>query len=116
MANPTEAFTGTETVGTTEHSMTTDTAGPDTETSDGYFHAVIDFTNMAAGDVFEWRLYEKVTSGASQVLSVVARFADAQGAPLWFSPPLPLLHGWDMTLKKISGTDRSITWSIRKAT
>jgi hypothetical protein len=29
------------------------------------------------------------------------------------SPTLIVMHGWDATLDKISGTDRAITWSIR---
>ena len=43
-----EAFTGSETVGTTEHSMTTDTAGPDEETSDGWFQSFLDLGALAA--------------------------------------------------------------------
>lgn len=110
----TEAFTGTEAIGTTEWSMTTDTAGPDTETSDGIFQAFVDLNALASGDVFEFKVYEKVLSSSTQRLVYSARFAGAQGTPNWTSPSLILLHGWDMTLKKISGTDRSIDWSIRK--
>ena len=109
-----EAFSGTETVGTTEHSLTTDTAGPDVETSDGIFQVFLDLNALAAGDVFEFRVYEKVLSSSTQRLVFSARFADAQGAPIWVSPSLMLLHGWDMTLDKISGTDRAIDWSIQK--
>lgn len=110
-----EAFTGTETVSTTEWSLTTDTGGPDAETSDGWFQCFLDLNALAAGDVFEFKVYEKVLTGGTQRLVYSARFAGAQGAPVWASPTLGLLFGWDMTLKKISGTDRSIDWSIRKA-
>ena len=110
----TEAFTGTETVSSTEWSMTTDTAGPDVETSDGVFQAFIDLNALAAGDVFEFKTYEKVLSSSTQRLVYSARFAGAQGSANWTSPSLILMNGWDMTLKKISGTDRSIDWSIRK--
>lgn len=109
-----EAFTGTETVGTTEHSLTTDTAGPDAETSDGVFQAFLDLNALAAGDVFVFKVYEKVLSSSTQRLAYSATFAGAQGAPVWVSPCLILMHGWDMTLNKVSGTDRSIDWSIRK--
>lgn len=110
-----EAFTGTETVSTTEHSMTTDTAGPDVETSDGVFQAFIDLSAMSSGDVFRFRLYEKVLSGSTQRLVMRATFANVQAEPVWISPWIGLMHGWDMTLVKISGTDRSIDWSIRKS-
>lgn len=110
----TEAFTGTETVSTTEWSMTTDTSGPDAETSDGVFQAFIDLNALAAGDLFEFRVYEKCQSGSTQRLVMTATFSGVQSQPLYPTPALTLLHGWDMTLKKISGTDRAIDWSIRK--
>jgi hypothetical protein len=110
----TEAFTGTETVSTTEWSMTTDTAGPDIDTSDGVFQVLIDLNALAAGDVFEFKCYEKTISSSTQRAVYIAAFSGAQGVPIWVSPTLILMHGWDMTLKKISGTDRSIDWSIRK--
>lgn len=109
-----EAFSGTETVGTTEHSLTTDTAGPDVDTSDGAYQCFLDLNALAAGDVFEFKVYEKVLSSSTQRVVYSARFAGAQGHPIWVSPVLILMHGWDMTLDKMSGTDRSIDWSIRK--
>ena len=108
-----QAFSGTETVGTTEHSLTTDTAGPDVETSDGIFQCFLDLNALAAGDVFVFKVYERVLTGSTQRLCYVATFSGVQAQPVWVSPSLILLHGWDMTLDKISGTDRSIDWSIR---
>ena len=32
------------------------------------------------------------------------------------TPALVLMHGWDMTILKLAGTDRSIEWSIRQVT
>jgi hypothetical protein len=109
----TEAFSVTETVSTTEWSMATDAAGPGAQTGDGVFQVFLDLNALAAGDVFELKIYEKVQSASTQRLIYSARFAGAQGAPGWASPSLILLHGWDVTLKKISGTDRSILGSIR---
>jgi hypothetical protein len=109
-----EAFSGSETVGTTEHSLTTDTAGPDADTTDGIYQIFIDLNAVAAGDVFEFKVYEKVLSSSTQRLVYSTRFSDVQSAPVWVLPSLVLLHGWDATLKKISGTDRAIDWSIRK--
>jgi hypothetical protein len=109
-------FTGTESITTTEHSMTTDTAGPDTDTTVGCFQACIDLSALLASDVFEFRVYEKARAADTQRLAFYASFSNAQATPLWFSPTLILGAGWDMTLKKVSGTDRTITWSIRGAT
>lgn len=116
MANGiTEAFSGTETVGTTEHSMTTDTAGPDSDTTDGLYQAFLDLSALIAGDTFEWKVYEKVKSAGTQRLVTSAVFSGVQSAPGWATPQIMLMHGWDMTLKKLAGTDRSIDWSIRRA-
>lgn len=110
----TEAFSGSETVSTTEHSLTTDTAGPDAETSDGVFQCFLDLNALAKGDVFQFRVYEKVLSSSTQRVVFEVRFANAQSEPVWVSPSLILMHGWDMTLDRISGSDRAIDWSIRK--
>jgi len=109
-----EAFTGTETVGTTEHSLTTDTAGPDADTTAGVFQAFIDLNALAAGDEFEFKAYEKVRTGDTQRLVYTATFAGAQATPIWVSPTLILGVGWDMTLDKVAGTDRAINWRISK--
>lgn len=110
----TEAFTGTETVSTTEWSMTTDTSGPDTETSDGIFQAFVDLNALAAGDTFELKVYEKTLSSSTQRLVYSMSFSGVQAEPVAVTPSLVLMNGWDMTLKKLAGTDRSIDWSIRK--
>jgi len=111
-----EAFTGTETVSTTEWSLTTDTAGPDADTTAGVFQAFADLSALAAGDVFEFRAYEKVRTGDTQRLIYSARFAGAQSSPVWASPSLILGIGWDMTLKKVGGTDRAIAWRVSSIT
>lgn len=108
----TEAFTGSETVGTTEHSMTTDTAGPDLTTTDGIFQIWVDVSAMTAGDQYQIRIYEKVTSGGSQLKVFESVLTGVQPGP-FVSPSLILLHGWDATLDKLAGTDRALTWSIR---
>ena len=109
-------YTGTESISTTEHSMTTDTAGPDTDTTLGCFQAFIDFNAVAAGDVFEFRVYEKARAADTQRLVHYARIANVQACPIYASPTLILGAGWDMTLIKATGTDRTITWSIRGVT
>lgn len=110
-----EAFAVTETVGTTEHSFVTDTSGPDAETSDGFFQPWFDLNALAAGDVFQIAGYEKVQSAGTQRKFMLAYVSGVQGVPIWVGPCVGLMHGWDFTIDKISGTDRSIEGSIRKA-
>lgn len=108
-----EAFAGTEAVGTTEHSCTTDTAGPDVETSDGCFQVFLDVSDMVAGDELQIRVYEKVQSTDTQRVCLQANLVGPQSPPIWVSPSLILMHGWDVTLDAIAGTI-TVTWSIRK--
>jgi hypothetical protein len=109
----TEAFSGTEAVSTTEHSMTTDTAGPDAETSDGVFQIFLDLNDMVAGDQLQIRVYEKVLAASTQRIVYEAILTGAQATPVWVSPSLILMHGWDATLDAIVGTI-TVDWSIRK--
>jgi hypothetical protein len=109
-----EAFAGSEAVSTTEHSMTTDTAGPDTETSDGVFQLFLDVSDMITGDELQIRVYEKVGSASTQRIVLQANLFGPQSPPIWVSPSLILMHGWDMTLDAIAGTI-TVDWSIRKA-
>ena len=107
-----EAYAGTETVSTTEHSLPTDTAGPDAEATAGVFQPFIDLNALAAGDVFRFRVYEKCRTADTQRIIYSSEFSGAQATPLWAGPSLLLGIGWDMTLTKISGTDRTINWRI----
>lgn len=108
-----EAFAGSEAVSTTEHSCTTDTAGPDVETSDGVFQVFLNVADMIAGDQQQIRVYEKVLSSSTQHIVYQAILTGAQPEPVWVSPSLILLHGWDVTLDALAGTI-TVEWSIRK--
>lgn len=110
----TEAFAGTEAVGATEWSCTTDTAGPDVETSDGIFQVFLDVSDMIAGDQLQIRIYEKVQSTDTQRVVYESFLTGAQASPVWAAPSLVLMQGWDVTLKTLAGTSITVTWSIRK--
>ena len=107
-----ELYSGTEAVSTTEHSMTTDTAGPDVDTTDGVFQIFLDLSDMVAGDELQIRIYEKVRSGDTQRIVAQWSVFGAQADPIWVSPALILMHGWDATLDAIAGTI-TVLWSIR---
>lgn len=103
------------TVTASELSVVSGTTSLQTVTDDGLYALFIDgVTNMAKGDIFAWRIYEKVegTGGTKRVL-FQGRIAHAQSEN-FCTPFVPLIHGWDMTLQKIAGTDRAFDASIRK--
>jgi hypothetical protein len=110
----TEYAAGTQSITTSEHSLTTDTGGPDTDTTAGCFQVVLDLSALANGDVFDLYGYEKAQSSDTQRRFVNFTFAHAQSIPNWISPQFMLLNGWDFTLIRSAGSDRTITWSIRR--
>ena len=108
-----EAYAGTEAVSTTEWSMTSDTAGPDAETTDGVYQIFLDVSDMVAGDELQIRVYEKVGAASTQRIVYQSNLVGAQSPPIWVSPSLILIHGFDMTLDAISGTI-TVDWSVRR--
>lgn len=108
-----ELYSGTEAVGATEHSCTTDTAGPDVDTTDGIFQLFLDVSDMVAGDQLQIRLYEKCRSGDTQRIAKEWILTGAQAEPIFVSESFILMHGWDFTLDAIAGTI-TVHWSIRQ--
>lgn len=108
-----QLYSGTHAIDTTEWSLTTDSAGPDTDTTDGVFQVFLDLSDMIAGDQLQIRIYEKVRSGDTQRVVYEAILSGAQGQPIWVSPSLVLMHGWDVTCDALAGTI-TVLWSVRQ--
>lgn len=106
-----------QTVTTTEHSLPADAtySSGSPQTNAGTVQAFIDVANIAAGDEFRVRIYEKAGSGDTQRIAEEWFLTGAQPKPLFVTPAMMLSRGWDITIIKISGTDRSISWSVRRA-
>lgn len=102
------------TVGTTELSIVSGTTTLQTITDDGVYQLWVDAGNMAKGDEFVIKLYEKVesTGGTKKVFSQWS----LQGVQteVFVTPTFILINGWDMTIAKLAGTDRAFDASIRK--
>ena len=110
-----EAFAGSEAVSTTEWSLPRDasytSASP--QTGDGVYQIFLDVSDMVTGDELQIRVYEKVQSADTQRIVFQSNLIGPQSPPIWVSPSLILLHGWDVTLDAIAGTI-TVTWSIRQ--
>lgn len=102
------------TVGSTELSIVSGTTTLQTVTDDGVYQLWIDAGNMAKGDEFRVKVYEKVeATGGTKKVFAQWTLLGAQ-AEIFVTPTFILLHGFDFTLQKISGTDRAFDASIRK--
>lgn len=103
-------------IGSTEFFLASNSTTQTAQTTQCLLQVWIDFANMAAGDRYVVRVYEKVNgAGATQALAMPERIVDgAQGGPLVL--PITLVgNGWDIGVAKLAGTDRTINWSLRKA-
>lgn len=113
MATVTELYTGTATIGTTEYSLTNNSTTIAAKTDNGPIQVWLELHNLAAGDEYELRVYEKVLSSSTQRLSWRHYFRHAQTEPAPLLPAATVKNGWDVTLRRLAGSDRSISWSIR---
>lgn len=113
----TEAYAGSFTVSTTELSLVSGTSTLQEVATEGVYQVFLDLSALANGDVFEVRVYEKVRSASTKRVVALYVFADAQGADNANAvlPPLHLMHGWDVTIDRTAGADRTIEYSIRRA-
>lgn len=103
------------TVGTTEVSVTAGGTTIQTRTDNVVASLWVDTANMAAGDEFEFALYEKAISGGTARRIVLASLVGAQADALFITGPFHLGVGWDFGIKKIAGTDRAFSASVRSA-
>lgn len=108
------AYEGSGSISGTEYSLPNASTSLTPITVDGVYQLFLDLNAMAAGDQYELKLYEKVQSAGTQRLVETWFFDGVQGKPHTALPSFILLHGWDMTMRKIAGTDRTIAWSIRQ--
>jgi hypothetical protein len=104
-------------ISTSEYSLPADTTTsvPTSQTGDGVYQFFIDFANMVAGDQYRVRIYEKYDAGGTQRLAEEWILTGAQSKPLFVTPSLILGEGWDCTVLRLAGSDRTIAWSIRKS-
>jgi hypothetical protein len=103
-----------QTISTAEYSLPNASTSLTPQTTDGVYQFFIDFAAMAAGDQYVVQLKEKYDAAGTQRLIEEWIFAGAQGKPMFVAPTFVLGEGWDITVKRLAGSDRAIAWSIRK--
>jgi hypothetical protein len=104
-------------IGTSETSVVTGSAFSSGAGSsvNGVFELWVDFVQvgtMTKGDYFSVKVYEAARSAGTQRLVFEGSIGNAQVEP-WIFPPMMLKSNWDMTIKKIAGTDRAVDAVIR---
>lgn len=115
MAAWTVLYSGSASISTSEYSLTlSSTSGvPASKTDKATVQLVLDLNALVAGDSYELKLYDKARSGDTQRQMSRRTFVGAQVDANQILPALMIGEGWDYTLKRLAGSDRTIGWSIR---
>lgn len=108
----TAPYEASATIGSSEYSMPNGSTSLTPITVDGIYQLFMVISACTYADEFEVKIYEKVTSGGTQ-RTLEQRFSFNSDNTIVL-PAKIFVHGWDMTVKKIAGTDRSVSYSIRK--
>lgn len=98
----------------TEYSLPNASTTLTPQTTAGQVQVFIDLSALVAGDEYELSIYEKARAADTQQLVERVTILGQQAKPLYVSPAITFSRGWDVTLKRITPTDRTITWSIRR--
>jgi hypothetical protein len=110
----TEAFQNSATIGTTEFFLASNSTTKTDQTTDGAYQLWVDLNALANADEFRIRVYERISSGGTTRIANEWVVSHLQSAPMYVTPTLLFMHGWEYSLTKLTGTDRSIAWSIRR--
>jgi hypothetical protein len=109
-----EAFQNSATIGASEYFLASNSTVKTDQTDDGVYQLWLDLNALANGDEYRIRAYERISSGGTSRIAMEWTVAHAQSEPMYVTPSLIFLHGWEFSVTKLAGTDRSIAWSIRK--
>ena len=113
-----EAFSGSASIGTTEYDLPSASTTKSSQTTDGIFQLFLDLNGLTSAEQYTLRIYEKVTSAATQRVIEEVQIYGAQTQPNYVTPSMIFLHGWTFTLQRVatggSSADRTILWSIRQ--
>lgn len=102
-------------IGAAEYGLASDNTVIVDQADDCILQAWIDFAAMTAPDRYQVRITEKINGGAIRDVFPPVVLDGVQPGP-YVSPSLIVGEGWEVRVKKLAGTDRTIHWSLRKIT
>ncbi len=99
------------TISTTEYYLFSDSTSATPQTTDAEVDVWIDFSAMTAAEVYDVQPYEKVNGGSMIAAGPPSRLTGVQSS-LYRLNLGRVAEGYEVSVKKISGTDRSIAWGL----
>lgn len=100
------------TISTTEWSLTNGSAVIASQATEVHASVVLSAPALTTGDTYRLRIYDKTVSTSPQVV-IHEEVLDGASGNVFATPPVHLIHCWDFSLTKLTGTDRAWTWSVR---
>jgi hypothetical protein len=100
------------TISTTEYFIASDSTTATYQTTDVALEVWLDLNNLAAGDSFRVRAYEKINGGTARAVYDTT-FSNAQSPPVKRIEVGIVGEGWEVSILRTAGADRVIAWSIR---
>jgi hypothetical protein len=101
------------TIGATEFFLASNSTTKTSQTTVCILQVFLDLSALTAGEEYLIQCYEKVNGGTDRVFYKASKLG-TQNEPHWVSPSFIVGDGWEVSVKKIVGTDRAIPWSLRK--
>lgn len=102
-------------ISTTEYFLAANSTTASYQTTQCALQVFLDLSNLVAGDEFTVRLYEKVNGGSAMLVDSWVK-AGAQAKPCMVIPSVLVGEGWEVSVQRTGGSDRTIAWSLRKVT
>lgn len=113
MSTPYTNTSGSASISSTEFSLPASSTSLATLTTVGDVRAVIDVLAMVAGDSYQIRAVDKVNGGTQANVWGPAVISFAQSG-FYSVPSFPAREGWDIRMKLLTGSARTIGWRIEQ--
>lgn len=112
MATPFTNVHGSATISTSEYYLFSASTSLTSQTTSAKISGWIDFVNMTAAETYDVKVYEKVNAGTAK-LAFTNRLIGVQSELYWV-PEFWAVEGYEISVTKVAGTDRSILWSLNR--
>lgn len=103
----------TATISTTEYFLASDSTTATYQTATCVLQVFLDLSALQAGDTFVLKFYQKIDNGTARAF-VSTSFSGVQ-SPAHYASLQYIVggSGWEVSLIRTAGADRSIAWSLR---
>ena len=109
-----QPYTGTAlSVNTTEISLVSGTSTLQTVTTAGIYQLFLDVSALTATESYSLKIYETARAGGTKRIVQEITLTGVQAEPIYVTPALQLVNGFDFTLVKLQGTTRTFDYSVR---